>query len=194
MHQWHPGILSAYCSLWRQYTDGTRKLDYVLAFPQAPVEKELYMRIPKGFDVDEGNTQDYVLKLHRNVYGQKQAGRVWHKYLVDKLVNEVGFVQSGVDECVFYRGRTIYVLYTDDSILAGPDEKELERAIRDIQKAKLDITIEGDLQDFLGVNIERRKDGTIHLTQPHLIDQILTDLRLDGNDVKIKQSPASSSC
>ena len=26
----------------------TRQLDYVLAFPQAPVERELYMQIPKG--------------------------------------------------------------------------------------------------------------------------------------------------
>ena len=49
-----------------------------------------------------------------------------------------------------------------DSILAGPDLKEIERAIEDIKKAKLDITIEGDIQDFLGVNIDRTKDWTIH--------------------------------
>ena len=30
----------------------TRQLDYVLAFPQAPVERELYMEIPKGFEVE----------------------------------------------------------------------------------------------------------------------------------------------
>jgi hypothetical protein len=34
-------------------------------------------------------------------------------------------------------------------------------------------SIEGDIQDFLGVNIDRKDDGSIHLTQPHLIDQIL---------------------
>jgi hypothetical protein len=33
----------------------TSKLDYVLAYLQAPVEKELYTRIPKGFLIDEGN-------------------------------------------------------------------------------------------------------------------------------------------
>jgi hypothetical protein len=62
-----------------------------------------------------------------------------------------------------------------------------------MKKAKLDITIEGDLQDFLGVNIEQKEDGTIHLTQPHLIDQILEDLRLDQDHVKEKTTPASSS-
>jgi hypothetical protein len=50
------------------------KLDYVLAYPQAPVKKELYMKIPKGFNIDKGKTDDYVLNVHRNIYGQKQAG------------------------------------------------------------------------------------------------------------------------
>jgi hypothetical protein len=53
---------------------------------------------------------------------------VWNKYLTDILVNKVKFQQSKVDECVFYRGNAIYVLYTDDSILAGPDQKEIEKA------------------------------------------------------------------
>jgi hypothetical protein len=98
-----------------------------------------------------------------------------------------------VDDCMFYKGQVMYVLYTDDSILAGPDPKEIDQIIEDVKKAKLDITIEGDLQDFLGVNIEQKEDGTIHLTQPHLIDQILTDLRLDQDQVKVKTMPASSS-
>jgi len=71
-------------------------------------------------------------------------------------------------------------MYTDDSILAGPDPTEIDKAIQDIKDAKLDITIEGDIQDFLGVNIERRPDGSIHLTQPHLIDQVLEDLKMPG--------------
>ena len=172
----------------------TKQLDYVLAFPQAPIETDLYMEIPRGLDL-EGvkNPKDYVLKLHKNVYGTKNAGRTWNKYLVNKLVNELGFVQSKVDECVLYRGRTMYVLYTDDSILAGPDENEINQIIEDMKRVKLDITVEGDLQDFLGVNIDRKEDGSIHLTQPHLIDQILKDLRLDADNVAVKSTPASSS-
>jgi hypothetical protein len=63
----------------------------------------------------------------------------------------------------------------------------------DLKKAKLNITEEGDLEDFLGVQIERKKDGTVHLTQPHLIDQILKELRLDDDNVTTKPIPASSS-
>ena len=171
----------------------TKQLDYVLAFPQAPVERDIYMTIPKGFEIEEGQNQDYVLQIHRNIYGQKQAGRVWNQHLTKILIKKVGFEQSKVDNCVFYKGQVMYVLYTDDSILAGPDPNEIDKIIDDMKKAKLDVTIEGDLQDFLGVNIERKEDGTIHLTQPHLIDQILADLRLDQDHVKVKTTPASSS-
>ena len=87
----------------------------------------------------------------------------------------------------------MYVLYTDDSILAGPDLAEVERAIEDIKRAKLNFTIEGNIQDFLGVNIDRKEDGSIHLTQPHLIDQILQDLGMTRQNVKEKEIPAASS-
>ena len=67
------------------------------------------MKIPKGFQVEEGSSDDYVLRINRNVYGQKQAGRVWNDYLVDILINKLNFVQSKVDECVFYKGKTMYL-------------------------------------------------------------------------------------
>jgi len=171
----------------------TQQIDYVLAFPQAPVERELYMEIPRGFEIKGvANTKDYVLKLHRNVYGQKNAGRVWNRFLVSKLVNEVGFVQSKIDECVFYKGSVIYVLYTDDSILAGPDKTELDKVIEEIRRAKLNITLEGDLTDFLGVNIVR-KGNSVSFTQPHLIDKILEAVGMTGDEVKTRDTPAKTS-
>ena len=38
--------------------------------------------------------------------------------------------------------------------------------------AGLELTKEGYLSDFLGVNIDRKADSTIYLMQPQLIDQI----------------------
>ena len=133
----------------------TVQLDYVHAFPQAPVEK-VYMKIPAGIQLVDGNNKDFCLKMHRNIYGQRQAGRVWNKYLHRILVEELKFEQSKIDECVYYRGGLIYLLYTDDSILASKDKSEIEVAIQDIERAGLKITIEGSLKDFLGVNISAR--------------------------------------
>jgi hypothetical protein len=99
----------------------TKQLDYVQAFPQAPVERECYMRVPTGIIIQAPG--QWVLRVKRNICWQKQAGRVWNQYLVSKLTSpKVGFVQSQHDECAFYYGKAISVLYTDDSILAGPDE------------------------------------------------------------------------
>ena len=42
----------------------TTQIDYVLAFPQAPVEREIYMEIPKGFKVTDADPKEYVLKIN----------------------------------------------------------------------------------------------------------------------------------
>jgi hypothetical protein len=160
----------------------TKQIDYVMAYSQADVENDkMFMQIPKGFELDSAQAEQWVLKLKKNLYGQKQAGRVWNKHLVTRL-KQIGFKQSLVDECLFFKDKIIYVLYTDDSILTGPNEKDLDKVIEEINRAGLDITVEGDVSDFLGVKIERMANGNVNLTQPHLIDQILSDLRLIGND------------
>jgi Reverse transcriptase (RNA-dependent DNA polymerase) len=107
------------------------------------------------------------------LYGHKQVG---NQYLVKDL-EELGFRQSRVDECVFYKASMINVLYTDDSILAGPDRKKIEKTIAGMKK-KFDMTEEGDLSDFLGIHIQQNDDGTYHLTQPHLIDQMMEECPL----------------
>ena len=43
------------------------------------------------------------------------------------------------------------------------------------------------------MSIEQKSDGTIHMSQPHLIDQILNDLCLNDNSVKMRTTPAASS-
>ena len=136
---------------------------------------------------------DYALLLHGNVYGQKQAARVWYKYLESRLVQRAGFTKSKVDDCIFYKGNIIYVLYTDDSVLSGPNQREIDNCIQDLQAAGLKITIEGDIKDFLGVNIERKSDGTTTFSQPHLIDKVLKALRLNDAKTTTTDTPAASS-
>ena len=87
----------------------------------------------------------------------------------------------------------IYVLYTNDRILAGPSEQQIQETIKQMQEVGLQLTIEGDLEDFLGVNIDRTSRGAIHLTQPHLIDLILQDLCLKKGESKCKDTPMRSS-
>jgi Reverse transcriptase (RNA-dependent DNA polymerase) len=72
-----------------------KTFDFVQAFPQAPSEADLYIDVPKGCHI-EGDNSQWCLKVLNNVYGQKQAGRVWYQYLTNKLlvINDLKFTQS----------------------------------------------------------------------------------------------------
>jgi hypothetical protein len=70
-----------------------------------PIVREI-----KGSSPDE-----FVLKLHKNIYGQKQAGRVWNQHLVKRL-KSIGFIQCHSDECAFFKGNAVYALDTDDGL------------------------------------------------------------------------------
>jgi hypothetical protein len=163
----------------------TRQLDFVLAYPQADIECDMYMSIPSHFRSRYGPNK--VLKLLKNIYGQKQAGRIWYLHLRDKLLS-MGYVQSQVDECVFYRQNIILFVYVDDTILASPSCDIVDEAISEL-KQHFNLTDEGELSDYLGVNISRADDGSLHLSQPRLIESILADLRLDATS-KIIATPA----
>ena len=78
-----------------------RQVDFIMAYPQAPIECDMYMELPQGIRTSEGDSKDYVLKLLKNIYGQKQAGRVWNEFLVEKL-RSIGFQPSLINDCVFY--------------------------------------------------------------------------------------------
>ena len=47
----------------------TNHIYCVQAFSQAPAEKDLYLKVPAGFEVEGGKKGEYSLKLHKNVYG-----------------------------------------------------------------------------------------------------------------------------
>ena len=50
----------------------TIQLDYVFAFTQAPVDRNLYMKIPKGFEVEGAKKGEYVFNIKKNTKKNKQ--------------------------------------------------------------------------------------------------------------------------
>jgi hypothetical protein len=169
----------------------TRQIDYVLVFPQADVECDLFMQLPRGLTFPGVHRSTHYLKLKKNIYGSRQVGRVWNQHLANGLVENLKFKQSTVDECVFYQGTTILLIYVDDGIFCGPSAKEIQTIIDDL-RAQFDITDEGEIETYLGVKISRPTSNTIELKQPHLIQQILDDLGMKPN-MKTKDKATSSS-
>lgn len=168
-----------------------RQIDFILAYPQADVECDMYMEIPRGFEY-QGSRKSHVLKLIKNLYGSRQGGLVWNRFIHQGLM-ERGYNQSQIDKCVYFKGSTVFLLYVDDGIFMGPDSEEITALIASLKgdelyNTKYNITDEGDVDDYLGVKFSVREDGRIELTQPHLIQSILDDLGLKEESTK-KETP-----
>ncbi len=52
-----------------------RQVDLVMAYPQALIKMDNYIELPQGIQTKHGNSKEHVLKLEKNIYSQKQAGR-----------------------------------------------------------------------------------------------------------------------
>ena len=156
-----------------------RQIDFGLAYPQALIEHDMYTELPPGIETKHSHSNDYVLKLLAiaNLYGQKQASRVWNQYLVNHLL-QIGFKQSLIDECVFYKGNIIFVVYVDDSIFFGSDDETIMQIITITQMQNLGMNIEdqGHTADYVGVNIKKLKNSTYKFTQKALVDAIISDV------------------
>jgi len=113
-----------------------RQVDFIMAYPQAPIEEDIYMEVPQGIETATGNSKDLVLKLLKNIYGQKKAGRVWNSYLVEKLAS-IGFRPSLIDDCVFFRNYVVFMVYVDDGIFIGNDDAQLKDIIKEMQDLRL---------------------------------------------------------
>jgi hypothetical protein len=111
--------------------------------------------------------------------------------LVEGLIKR-GFKQSKVDECVFYKGKSIRLVYVDDAILCGLCSKVIRNIIASLM-GSFDVTDEGEIDDDLGGKVTRPTNDTIDLRQTHLIQQILDEVgMLPQFKRKDKAAPSST--
>ena len=59
------------------------QVDYMAAFPQAPLSNDFCVEIPRGY-----REKNKVYKLKRNLYGLKQAACNFFEHLKDKLIKQ----------------------------------------------------------------------------------------------------------
>ena len=73
----------------------SKSIDFILAFPQADLDVDVWMELPMGILVSgkDNESQAYILKLKKSLYGLKQASLNWFKKLKQRLMNQ-GFTPS----------------------------------------------------------------------------------------------------
>ncbi len=69
---------------------GNKSIDFVLAFPQAEIDIDIWMEIPEGMDPvgNPNNYRAYVLKLNKSLNSLKQASHNWYKKLKQSLIDQ----------------------------------------------------------------------------------------------------------
>jgi hypothetical protein len=79
----------------------------------------------------------------------------------------------------------MFLVYVDDAIFISPKNDHIKEELALLHNI-FNISVEGDLSNYVGVNIERTKDGTIYMTQPQLINSVLKELNFT---VDSKEAP-----
>ncbi|XP_039001337.1 uncharacterized mitochondrial protein AtMg00810-like [Hibiscus syriacus] len=118
------------------------------------------MALPDGF-CSQGESK--VCRLHKSLYGLKQASRKWNLKLTKALL-EAGYMQSKYDYLMFTKqqGSDIVVLliYVDDLLITGSSEK-LIAELKHILNKNFKMKDLGELKCFLGLEVLRSKEGIV---------------------------------
>ena len=77
-----------------------------------------YMELSMGIELENGRKSEHLLKFLANLYGKIQAGQVWNRPLMDKLLS-LGLKQPQIDDCVFYYDDMILIVYVDHALFLG---------------------------------------------------------------------------
>lgn len=157
------------------------QIDINNAFLHGFLEEKVYMLPLQGYSNAKAGQ---VCKLHRSLYGLKQAGRQWNIELCCKL-QDYGFVQSTSDHCLYlkYTDNDFIALlvYVDDILITGNSAEEITRVKEYLHNA---FTIKdlGYTHYFLGLEIVQGEDG-MHINQRKYVLDILMNTGLIGSKV-----------
>ncbi|WVZ76751.1 LOW QUALITY PROTEIN: hypothetical protein U9M48_024694 [Paspalum notatum var. saurae] len=137
-----------------------QQIDVKSAFLNGFIEEEVYVRQPPGFE--SARFPDRVYKLRKALYGLKQAPRAWYVRLKSFLLKS-GFVMSSVDKTLFLLSRggdtLIVQIYVDDIIFGGSSQALVSSFAEQISR-EFEMSLMGELQFFLGLQIKQGLEGT----------------------------------
>ena len=155
------------------------QLDVNNAFLQGSLKEEVFMAQPPGMK-DQQHPQ-YVCKLHKVIYGLRQAPRAWHDAL-KSFTTSHGFHTSQNDPSLFiYASGSIlayFLVYVDDLLLTGNDANFLTSFITSLSN-KFSLKNMGTPHYFLGVEFIPMAAG-MFLSQHKFIRDILEKFEMEG--------------
>lgn len=168
-----------------------QQLDVKTAFLNGQLEEELYMQLPPGF---EAGSSGSVWRLHRTLYGLRQAPRAWHKRLSEELGRH-GIVPSQADPSLYTKqmadgSKAVLLVWVDD-ILYGSVSQQGVDMLKQVLMSSFSSRDLGEPKTFLNMSIMcDPAAGIITLSQEHAIKELLQ--QYGQADAKPKAVPISA--
>jgi len=113
----------------------SKSIDFVLAFPQADLEEDIWMQIPQGVTIESEDGEPRLLKLCKNLYGLKQGSNNWFKHLKKGLMTR-GLKPSEIDPCLYLKEGLAVLTYVDDCILVSSDQKAIDELVDSLKNGE----------------------------------------------------------
>jgi len=148
--------------------------DVKMAFTQAPVEEELFMYQPEGFEKERVKHEKIkmVCKIKKSLYGLKQSARNWQLFLSD-IISTVFFSNFLSDRCVFLKKQNeafcIVATHVDDIfVLFNPQGKKFRDELFFSLTSKFELQNLGEISFALQTKFFRDKQkGFLTISQEH---------------------------
>ena len=102
-----------------------------------------------------------VCKLHKTLYGLKQARRAWYERLHNYLI-QIGFQRTNDNNSLYIKQEldnkiVLTEIFMDDTLFIGNDD-ECEEFSKQMSK-EFEMSMFGEIKFFVGLQIQQSKNG-----------------------------------
>lgn len=132
--------------------------DVKSAFLNGVIQEEVYVEQPIGYEMK--GSESKVFKLHKALYGLRQAPRAWYARIDEYLLHK-GFARS-VNEHTLYKrldgenNVLLMSIYVDDIVYMSSSQRMVQVFKQEMQET-FEITDLGPLHHFLGIEVKQSK-------------------------------------
>ena len=155
-------------------------VDVVQAYLNQPYpddKLEIYITLPKNVAEVCGLDPKQLYRIRKYIYGLPDAGRAYYEAYSEHLISG-GYERSVSDPCLFIKingpSRVYVWCHVDDTFVCATDAVELGIFQEHVRK-KFDITVQSQVEEYLGIKLVNDELGNCLMTQPKLIDETVRE-------------------
>nr|GEU58758.1 retrovirus-related Pol polyprotein from transposon TNT 1-94 [Tanacetum cinerariifolium] len=168
------------------------QMDAKCAFLNGFINEKVYVAQPPGF-VDSEKPND-VFKLKKALYCLKQAPKAWYDILKAFLIDHE-YTMELVDDTLFTKKRNSHIIivsiYVDD-IIFGSTYQELCNEFSKIMHDEFEMSMMGELNFFLGLQIKQLDDGIFFNQSKYVKEMLKNSVLKTPNQSKLLCHPKPS--